>query len=100
MTRRMQDFKADFSKGKLFSILCYMHIKVRFGFWPINNSSTGSLGKVQMAADKVCMKMCFKNIFYGRLSFGGQLQVSINIPQRVYYGCLSIAFNIISSFAY
>src|SRR4051812_12870038 len=96
----MQNFKADFSKGKFFSILCYMYVKLRFCFWSINNSGAGGFCKVYMAADKVCMKMRFKNVFYGSFSFGGQLQVRINISQRVYYGRLPIAFNIISCFAY
>src|SRR4051812_23200726 len=51
-----------------------------------------------MAAYKISMKMCFKNIFNGSISFPGKLHVGFNISKRVNNGCFSIAFNKISSF--
>ena len=44
-----------------------------------------------MAAHKICMKVCFKNIFDGGTAFIGQLQIGSNVTDWVNDGSLAFA---------
>ena len=54
--------------------------------------------QIYMAAYKISMKMCFKNIFDTGISFFGQLNIFFNIPQGINNGNFAFTFNIISCF--
>ena len=51
--------------------------------------------QVEMATDKVGMKMGFKNIFYLGLIFLGPIDIGLYLTKGVKYGSFSFAFQII-----
>src|SRR5690242_10276602 len=76
-----------------------MNRKACLGIWAIDDRCTGRLAKVDMAAYKISMEMCFKDVFDLRIPFFRQFQIGINIPERIYNSCFTITFNVIGSFA-
>src|SRR5690242_4493652 len=53
------------------------------GAGPVDDGGAGFLRQVEVAGDKISMKMCFEDIFYRSLPFTGQIGIGSRIPQRV-----------------
>ena len=79
MTGSMQNFNCNFSDRKFFTILCNMYRKFCFSIWSINDRRPCYFTKIDMATDKISMKMCFKNIFDLCFAFIGKMKVFIYI---------------------
>src|SRR5436190_9746993 len=95
MTGCMHYFDGKPAYFEIFAIRSDMNGKICLSSRAINNSSVRGFAEVNMAADKIRMKMCLEDILDLCFSLIGQLEVNVDIPQRINDCCLSFAFNII-----
>src|ERR1700730_16457482 len=99
MTRCMPYFQFYIAQLEFFAVFCLIDGKYGFRIRTIYNRSACCFGKIQMTTYKIRMKMSFEYIGNGCAPLPGQLDIGVNIPQRVYDGSFSLAFNIVGSFA-
>src|SRR4249919_328309 len=98
MARRVQHFQRNLSYIENLAILCYANGEICFGIRTKYNWCAGYFTKVYMTTYKVGMKMRLKNIFDGSITLFGQVNVFINIPQRINNSRFSFALNVIGCF--
>src|SRR5436309_1574178 len=80
MTGSMQHLQLNFTNRKGFTISSNGNRKPGFGFRSKNNWSNCSLRKVDMAANKIGVKMCFENVFDSNVTLYSQVQIFFYIP--------------------
>jgi len=65
---------------------------------PENNGSPGFIRQIQVSAYKICMKMCFKNIFDRSPVAVGFINIGLGFTKGINDGGFPIAFNVIRGF--
>src|SRR6185436_7691276 len=95
MTGCMHYFDGKVAYFEFFTIGGDMNGKICISSSIINDSGIRGFAKVNMAADKIRIKMCLENVLDLCFPLICQLEVHIDIPQRVNDRCLAPAFNII-----
>src|SRR5690242_4138366 len=76
-----------------------MKFEIGFRVWSINYRSSRLFSQVEMTANKVGMKMSFKNIFDRSVVLLCHLQIRFCIPYRINYCGNAVALHKIRSFA-
>jgi len=94
----MQYFYSTVAQMKQLSVFSFVNGETGFRIRTIDDRCAGYFCQVKMPAHKIGMEMSFENVFDLRLAFFCQLEVGIDVPERVYNCRLSFAVDIISRF--
>ena len=97
MSGRVQDFEFHPAEVKFFAVFGFMFGESRISARPVNDGCAGFFCQVEVAGNKIGMKMGLKDILDFRTTFFRALQVWSCFPQRVNHGYFSIAFDVISA---
>src|SRR4030095_4656402 len=95
----MQNLNRDLSQFENLSIFRNMNRKIGFGIRTKNDWSAGYLAEVDMSAQDIGVKMCFEYIFNRCLPFSGQVNIFVDVPQRIDHCRFAITFNIVGGLA-
>src|SRR6185436_9215696 len=94
----MKYFQRYLSNFENFAIFSYVNREIGFSIRTKYNRCAGYFAEINVTTYKVRMKMRLKNILDGSVSLLSQVNVFINVPQRIYDSRFSFALNVIGCF--
>ena len=97
MTGSMQYFDFYFSNSKNITIAGTYNFIICLGCWSVYDLGSCFFCQINVTGNKICVKMCFKNVLYGCISAFRLFNIGSGFAQRINNGSLSIRFYIVSS---